>query len=212
MKWHSFVILCMSSYFSKCHSSHASSVSSWHRKAAFGSNVVPELPPFPHCFFFFTSSSCILGGMLFLTGSCLLWADGLRSRYFLQRAWLNDQPSSSSDYRWQLGRRGPQTVWMSFGLMWRIKRGKVDPFALGATGGSLLAVERVCLWAQRYVYLLLRLLNSRTLPGAVTGPLGSIFEREAEILLSLNTPHTPLFPNSVATNYSFSCFLLLVNK
>lgn len=150
--------------------------------------------------------------MLFLTSSCLLWADRLRSRYFLQRAWLDDQPSSSSDYRWQLGRRGPQTGWMSFGLMWRCKRGKVDPLALGATGGSLLAVERVCLWAQRYVYLPLRLLNSRTLPGAVTGPLGSIFEREADILLSLNTPHTPLFPNSVATNYSFSCFLLLVNK
>lgn len=88
----------------------------------------------------------------------------------------------------------------------------MDLLALGAAGGSLLAVERVCLWAQQYVYLPLRLLNSRTLPGAVTGPLGLILEREADILilLSLNTPHTPLFPNSVAKNYSFSCFLLLV--
>lgn len=101
--------------------------------------------------------------------------------------------------------------------------GKWTPLALGATGGSLHGIERVCLRPQQHVYLPLRLLNSRKGEELLQAPWGcSLKGRQASSSnFSLSTPpscdlpnflHLIVFlsPNSVATNYSFSFLLVLI--
>lgn len=101
--------------------------------------------------------------------------------------------------------------------------GRWTPLALGATGGSLHGIERVCLRPQQHVYLPLRLLNSRKGEELLQAPWGcSLKGRQASSSnFSLSTPpscdlpnflHLIVFlsPNSVATNYSFSFLLVLI--